>query len=246
MKEKLMAPTRNITLGLLSPATPNKPHFKHVDALLPPGVSLIHEGLGLLGDAYQDLAGKAEIVIAKAKDFVARNKVDGLVLTGGFIGLFNPGIDVKVSEAIQLPVATAVSSAIAALNIYQAKSVLLMTPFDAKSDAVIKDHLNGLGFTVHLGPAFEGRRAGSGVDLTPDELFDLVVTTYRRFAPADAIYFQGATMDPLPIIQRLEDGLKVPVIASNPAMFWSVLSKLGVKDSVKGYGRLLGDWPAQL
>ena len=64
-----MATKRNISLGLLSPATPNKPHFKHVDAIVPPGVSLIHEGLGLLGDAYQDLAGKADVVIAKAKDF---------------------------------------------------------------------------------------------------------------------------------------------------------------------------------
>ena len=239
-----MATDRAITLGLLSPATPNKPHFKHVDALLPPGVSLIHEGLGLLGDAYQELAGKTEVVIAKANDFVARNNVDGLVLTGGFIGLFNPGIDVKVSEAVRLPVTTAVSSAVSALNVYKAKSVLLMTPFDAKSDGVIKEHLNGLGFTVHLGPAFEGRKAGSGVDLTPDELFDLVVKTYCSYAPSDAIYFQGATMDPLPIIQRLEIALKVPVIASNPAMFWSVLSKLGMTGSVKGYGRLLGDWPA--
>jgi len=240
-----MPAIRNITLGLLSPATPNKPHFKHVDALLPPGVSLIHEGLGLLGEAYLDLAGKADVVIAKSKDFVARNKVDGLVLTGGFIGLFNPGIDIKVSEAIQLPVATAVSSAVAALKVYQAKSVLLMTPFDAKSDAVIQDHLNGLGFTVHLGPAFEERRAGADVDLTQEQLFDLVVETYRRYPPSDAIYFQGATMNPLPIIQKLENELNVPVIASNPAMFWNVLSKLGLKDSVRGYGRLLHEWPAQ-
>lgn len=240
-----MTTNQNIHLGLLSPATPNRPHFKHVDNLLPPGVSLIHEGLGLLGESYQDLAGKAEQVIAKATDFVMRNEVEGLILTGCFIGLFNPGIDVKVSEAIHLPVATAVSSAVAALKVFSAKSVLLMTPFDAKSDDVIKNHLSGLGFTVFLGPAFEGRKAGSGVDLTADQLFDLVVKTYQSHPPADAIYFQGATMDPLPIIQRLEDALSVPVIASNPAMIWNMLSMLGVKGSVKNYGRLLSSWPAR-
>lgn len=238
-----MATNQNIQLGLLSPATPNRPHFKHIDALLPPGVALIHEGLGLLGDAYQDLAGKADQLIAKATDFVRRNEVAGLILTGGFIGLFNPGIDVKVSEAIRLPVATAVSSAVAALKVFAAKSVLLMTPFDAKSDAVIKDHLDGLGFIVHLGPAFEGRKAGSGVDLSAQQLFDLVVKTYQSYPPADAIYFQGATMDPLPIIQRLEDALNLPVIASNPAMIWNMLSMLGVTGSVKNYGRLLSTWP---
>jgi len=241
-----MATTQTISLGLLSPATPNRPHFKHVDALLPAGVSIIPEGLGLLGEAYLDLAGKSDQVIAKATDFVRRNKVEGLILTGGFIGLFNPGIDGKVSAAIHLPVVTAVSSAVAALKVFSAKSVLLMTPFDAKSDAVIKDHLNALGFTVFLGPAFEGRKAGSGVDLNADQLYDLVVNTYRSHPPAEAIYFQGATMDPLPIIQRLEDALNVPVIASNPAMIWNMLSVLGVKASVKNYGRLLSTWPAQL
>ena len=122
--------------------------------------------------------------------------------------------------------------------------LLLMTPFDAKSDAVIKDHLNGLGFAVHLGPAFEGHRAGADFDMTPDELFDLVVKTYRSYPPSDATYFQGATMNPLPIIQSLENELNLPVIASNPAMFWNVLSMLDRKDSVKGYGRLLDEWPA--
>ena len=240
-----MAANKNIRLGLMSPATPNKPHFKHVDALLPVGVSLIHEGLGLLGESYQDLAGKSDQVIAKTTGFVQRHTVDGLILTGGFIGLFNPSIDVKVSEAIHLPVVTAVSSAVAALKTYSAKSVLLMTPFDAKSDNVIKDHLNGLGFTVYLGPAFEGRKAGSGVDLNPGPLFDLVVKTFHSYPAADAIYFQGATMDPLPIIQRLEESLSVPVIASNPAMIWNVLSELGMQDSVKGYGKLLAEWPTR-
>jgi len=235
----------NIQLGFLSPATPNKPHFKHVDALLPAGVSLIHEGLGLLGESYQDLAGKTDQVIAKASGFVQRHKIDGLILSGGFIGLFNPGIDATVSRAIHLPVVTAVSSALAALTTYQVKSVLLMTPFDAKSDGLIKDHLNLHGFNVSLGPAFEGRKAGSGVDLTPEQLFDLALKTYRSVAPADAIYFQGATMDPLPIIQKLENELNVPVIASNPAMIWNILSLRGIKCSVENYGKLLSSWPAR-
>ena len=61
-------------------------------------------------------------VIAIATDFVKRNEVEGLILTGGFIGLFNPGIHAKVSKAIRLPVVTAVSSAVAALKVFAAKS----------------------------------------------------------------------------------------------------------------------------
>ena len=60
----------------------------------------------------------------------------------------------------------------------------------------------------------------------------------------DAIYFQGATMDPLPILQRLEDALALPVITSNTSMVWNLLSRLGLKYTVEGYGRLLAQWPA--
>ena len=65
----------------------------------------------------------------------------------------------------------------------------------------------------------------------------------KNYPAADAVYFQGATMDPLSIIERLEEELDVPVIASNPAMIWNMLSVLGLKYSVKGYGKLLAAWP---
>ena len=47
----------------------------------------------------------------------------------------------------------------------------------------------------------------------------------------------------LPIIQRLGDKLNVPVISSNIAMIWNILSKLGAKFSIKGYAKLLSSWP---
>jgi maleate cis-trans isomerase len=81
------------------------------------------------------------------------------------------------------------------------------------------------------------------LNLSPDQLFDLVKETFTK-NPAQGIYFQGATMDPLPIIQRIEDALAVPVITSNSAMIWNLLSKLGLKYSVKDHGKLLKEWPA--
>jgi maleate cis-trans isomerase len=221
----------------------NRPHFKSLDNILPPDVSIAHEGLGLLGDSYQDLAGKEDVIIHRARDLVRKYKVEGLMLTGGFVTLFNPGIEAKVAEAIDLPVVSSISSAVAALTTFKAKSALLMTPFDRGSNETIKTHVGNLGFTLHLGPSFDGRIPGTSLNLGRDQLFELVKERFEK-TPAQAIYFQGATMDPLPILQKLEDALNVPVITSNSAMIWNVLSKLGLKYSVQGYGRLLQEWPA--
>jgi maleate cis-trans isomerase len=238
-----MATTNSVQIGVLSPATPNRPHFKSLDGILPPGVSIAHEGLGLLGKSYQDLAGKEDAIVTRASELVKKHKVAGLMLTGGFVTLFNPGIEAKVANVIGLPVVSAISSAVAALTAFGAKSVLLMTPFDRASNESIKTHVDELGFTLHLGPSFDNRIPGTSLNLSQDQLFDLVEETFRK-TPAQAIYFQGATMDPLPIIQRLEDRLGVLVVTSNTAMIWNLLSKLGLKYSVKNYGRLLAEWPS--
>ena len=238
-----MATTSSVQIGVLSPATPNRPHFKSLDGILPPGVSIAHEGLGLLGESYQDLAGKEDVIVTRARELVEKHKVAGLMLTGGFVTLFNPGIEAKVANTIGLPVVSAISSAVAALTAFGAKSVLLMTPFDRASNESIKTHVDELGFTLHLGPSFDNRIPGTSLNLSQDQLFDLVEETFRK-TPAQAIYFQGATMDPLPIIQRLEDRLGVLVVTSNTAMIWNLLSKLGLKYSVKNYGRLLAEWPS--
>ncbi|MGH7783723.1 MAG: hypothetical protein ACREO5_07780 [Candidatus Binatia bacterium] len=236
-----------IHIGLLSPATADRPHFKSLQQMLPPEVSLTHEGLGLLQDSYHDLEGKTDDITSCAADFVRRNQVQGLIITGGFVTLFNPGLESKVASAVDVPVTSAISSVVAALKALSAKSLMLVTPFAADMNGVIEKHLSGLGFTVFSGPSFDENRApGAGVGISPDELFRRVEESHRQNPTAEAIYFQGATLDPLSIIQRLEDRLGVAIIASNPAMFWSILSKLGLKFPIQGYGQLLSSWPATI
>ena len=233
-----------IRIGLLSPATPNRPHFKSLEQMLPPEVSLIHEGLGLLQDSYHNLEGKTDEITSRAADFVRRTKVEGLIITGGFVTLFNPDLEATVAKSVHVPVTSAVSAVIAALRAVSAKRLMLVTPFTADMNGVIEKHLTAREFTVFFGPSFDkNRRPGAGVDINPGELFHRVEEGYRQNPTSEAIYFQGATLDPLPVIQKLEDKLGVAVIASNPAMFWHILSKLGWKFSIHGYGKLLSSWP---
>jgi maleate isomerase len=236
-------PERTVLLGVLSPATPNRPHFKSFESILPPSISIAHDGLDLLGESYQDLADKEDVIVAHGRTLVDKHHVAGVMLTGGFLTLFNPGIEAKLAATLGLPVVSAISSATAALTALLAKSVLLMTPFDRASDEMIKAHVEKLGFTMSLGPSFDNRAPGSSLGLGPEQLFGLVEKTFAAH-PAEAIYFQGATMDPLPLIQRIENQLGIPVVTSNTTMLWHLLSKLQLKYAISGYGKVLREWPA--
>jgi maleate cis-trans isomerase len=238
--------TQKIHIGILSPATADRrPHFKSLEQMLPPEVTVTNEGLGLLQNSYSDLESKTAEIVARATDFVRRNQVHGLLVTGGFVTLFNPGLEAKVAEAAQIPVTSAVSSVIVALKTLLATRVMLVTPFTPDMNAHIEKHLANLGFTVFPGPPYDkDRKPGAGVEISPDELYQRVETSCRQQPTVEAIYFQGATLDPLPIIQMLEDNLGVPVVSSSTAMIWNILSKLGAKFSIKGYGKLLSSCPA--
>jgi len=213
--------------------------------MVPAEVEIVNRGLGLLRDSYHDLSGKTDAIVERAVEVVRENPVQGLMITGGFVGLFNPGLEEKVAETIGIPVTAAVSSVTAAMRALDVKKLILVTPFEADMNAIIVNHLEGLGFTVFSGPTFaRERKPGAEVHVSADELIGKVTECAGKCPGAKAIYFQGATLDPLPVIQELEGAVKIPVVTSNTAMIWNILSKLGLRFSIKGYGRLLSSWPS--
>jgi maleate isomerase len=119
-----------------------------------------------------------------------------------------------------------------------------MTPFDVSMNQSLTRELERFDFQVLACPAFDDPTFGASSKVGPEEVFESAVNAFASAEGAEAIYFQGARLDPLPVIDRLEKRLNVPVIASNPAMLWHILSCLDVKCSISGYGRLLAEWPA--
>jgi maleate isomerase len=180
----------------------------------------------------------------RATEMVRDQPIEGLIITGAPLTVQNPEIEQKLNAAITtIPVTTPVRAATAALHAIGATNLILMTPFDDGINSLLQDRLKQSGLTVLSSPALEYLGARTGTHVAPDKIFGIMEKIVQDTPGADAIYFQGAPFNPLPIIDRIESELRLPVIASNPAMLWHNLSRLGRKFSISGYGRLLASWP---
>jgi len=231
-------------IGLLSPEGTNSGHFRNLEKLLPPEIQLSMDGLELARSSRYELAGKSDVIIERARRFVRKLSLHGLILTGAPVAILNPGVETQVSQAVAIPVVTAVSSAIAALKAVGAKKLVVMTPFDVPMNEKLSRELERAGLTVLACPPFKDPSFGASSKVGPEEVFANTTAAFAAADGAEAIYFQGARLDPLPVIAKLEEKLAVPVIASNPAMLWHILSRLTAPCSISGYGKLLKDWPA--
>ena len=64
----------------------------------------------------------------------------------------------------------------------------------------------------------------------------------KTFVPeADAVLISCMNLRSIEILAQLERDLKRPVISSVQSSMWLCLRALGVRDSIKDYGRLLED-----
>jgi maleate isomerase len=237
-----MDAAKKVHLGLLTSRSGDRPHFDDFRGLVPAEVGVTIESVGVGPEATVD--NRTEAVLRRATEIVRDHRIEGLIITGAPLTVLNPDIEKKITEAITtIPVTIPVRAATAALHAINSKRLILMTPFDDEINSRIQDRLKQSGLTVLSCPSLEYLGARTGAHVPADKIFGIMEKIVHETPGADAIYFQGAPFNPLPIIGRIESELKLPVIASNPAMLWHILSRLGHKFSIQGYGRLLASWP---
>jgi maleate cis-trans isomerase len=236
-----MDAAKKVHLGLLTSRSADRPHFDDFRGLVPAEVGVTIESVGVGPEATVD--NRTEAVLRRVTEIVRDHRIEGLIITGAPLTVLNPDIEKKISEAITIPATTPIRAATAALHAINSKRLILMTPFDDEINSRIQDRLTQSGLTVLSCPSLEYLGARTGAHVAADKIFGIMEKIVHETPGADAIYFQGAPFNPLPIIGRIESELQLPVIASNPAMLWHILSRLGHKFSIEGYGRLLASWP---
>jgi maleate isomerase len=81
-------------------------------------------------------------------------------------------------------------------------------------------------------------------ELPSSEVYDFIVDAFRRNTSAEAVYMLGPAWRTLDIIGRLELDLGVPVFHAVPVQCWDIQRHLGLREPVRGFGRLIAEMPA--
>ena len=229
-------------IGFVSAGASSMPHYDSFIPLIPPDIKIDFQGLGLYGASLYEVADKKETIVRRIQELAAQHSWNGVIVTAAPTEVLNPGLYEALEAALAAPFTTALRACVVALRVYSAKRVLLLTPFDARLNGLICQYLEKTSISAVAPHAFQ--ELGVPRRMSPGEVFELTKESLAAVGKIDAVYFQGAVLDPIKILDRVENELKTTVIASNPAMLWYVLSKLKLSYSIEGYGRLLREWPA--
>ncbi|MSP39502.1 MAG: hypothetical protein EXR70_13525 [Deltaproteobacteria bacterium] len=231
-----------LNIGFISPGPPTWPHYDSLAALIPDFVQFDFQGLGLYGQSLYEITGKKHEIVSRIAQLAEENKWHGVIVIGAPTEVMNPGLLGDLQSNLKIPVTTALSASVSALGKYSAKRLLLLTPFENRLNGMIEDYLRVAGFDVIAPHSFEN--IGQAGQLDAEAVYDLTKEALQEVGQVDAIYFQGAVLDPLKVLNKIEIELKTIAIASNPAMLWDILSQLRRRAPLDGYGRLLAEWPA--
>jgi hypothetical protein len=230
-------------IGWLGPSVRSSSHINKFLSLVPANVEVLYEQLVLHDGVLNDVEGKLDLIVSRAVQFADQQNLNGLIFPGAPREVFNPNLSDAFAAALKIPVATALRASAAALTTFAAKRILLLTPFDPSLNRLIRDFLGQFDLLA-ISPGETLPHYTDALKMTPDD-----VIAYARRAMAgqrqvDAIYFQGAVLDPMECLELMERDLNLPVVACNPAMKWYVLSKRGLKHPLGSVGMLLASWPA--
>ncbi len=238
-----MAEAARTKIGFLGSSAASSPHHASFKKFIPADIDFTFMQESGTHSSLYDAKGKVGALIAESKELIADRGWNGLIISGAPKEALNPGMWEQVSSALKIPVALALRSSVAALKAFAAKRILLMTPVDDQLKKMYYDYLAAFGIESFYPPQIL-RAHTDAQKLTSNDVETMTRKALSEYPNVDAIYFQGALLDPIPILDKLETGLKLPIVASNPAMLWLILSKLGRSYNLTGYGKLLASWPS--
>ncbi|MFQ6069857.1 MAG: aspartate/glutamate racemase family protein [Candidatus Aminicenantales bacterium] len=146
-------------------------------------------------------------------------------------------IEQKLKKRTGIPAVATAQAMIDALVALKISRVCIATPYNEDINRMEKRFIEQNGIEVlriqGLG-IVENKEVGRK---GPDAAYELGL---KIFIPeTQGIFISCTNFRTIEILDQLENELRVPVISSNTATFWSMMKKAGIQKKLMGYGSLL-------
>jgi maleate cis-trans isomerase len=207
------------------------------------------DGVGLVGvtcnidDWTEPHFERALGEVKEAAGYLGARKVDFIVHGGGPLvvarGQGYEDLIVRDIEATaNVPATTGVRSGIAALRHMGARRIAIASPYPDRHNAALAAYLTLQGFDI-------ARAEGKDLpfkdmqNLPPPDIHAFARGVLDRAGKVDALYLPCPQWQAAQTVDALERDGALPVIAYTHAQFFVAFRALGIKDDIRGHGRLL-------
>ena len=143
-----------------------------------------------------------------------------------------------IEAAAKVPASTGVRAAMEALRHVGARRVAIASPYPERHNSAMAGYLAAFGFEIV-------RAEGMDVpfkalqSVTPAAIQAFATGVLERTGTCDALYLPCPQWQAAQVVDALEREHSVPAIAYTHASFFVAFKALGIKDTIRGHGRLL-------
>lgn len=213
--------------------------------MLPPNVVTTSVALGIRDLVESQISAALSRIEESARELASRNA--DVITMGGVppVVFGGHGFDKKIIERIgkitPIPATTGQTSAEQAMRLFQAKKIILVTPYRDHMNQMVIKFLEQSGFEVGslqtAGAAFED------YPKLPRSLsYELAIKGKAQAPDAECIYIPCSAWPVTDNIEPIEKETGLPVVTSTQSGVWGALRLIGIKTPVQGFGRLMRDF----
>lgn len=208
----------------------------------PPGVGLVGVTCNI-DDWTEPHFERALGEVTRAAIYLGARKVDYVIHGGGPLVVargkgYEDTIVNDIVAAAGVPATTGVRSGMEALRHLGARRVAVASPYPQRHNAALSDYLAAQGFEV---------ARAEGMDLPFKEMQSLPPFAIHEFScrvldragRVDALYLPCPQWQAAQVVDAIERERALPAVAYTHANFFAAFRALGIRDAIRGHGRLL-------
>ena len=235
-----------LKVGLMVPSSNTTVEYDF-QCLMPANVSLHSARMWLTGGGTESYARMNEDLETCARH-LGSAAVDLIVYacTGNSM-VEGPGYDFEICRKISGLAGGAPTIAISmavreAVDTLQLEKLAVLCPYVDSVTKMVGAYLDASGYRV---VSLAGRGFADNLEIGNDPLDEIVAFAKANTdQSADGIFLSCTNWRATSVAQRLEEETGKPVVTSNQATVWAARHRLGLTDSVTGYGRLMHTAPS--